>query len=103
MKKKTFHLIIKTIDKTSISLFKNFIKKMLDKTNILYKTFDLPKKKKRVTLLKSPHVNKSAREQFEIKYYKSFFQFSNNLNPEFLKFLFLNKPKTVRIQLKTHY
>jgi len=101
MQRKKFHLIIKAIDKNSIFLFKRFIARMFLKTNIAYKSFDLPIKRKRITLLKSPHVNKSAREQFEIKYYKCFFQFYSKLNPEFLRFLFLNKPKTLRISLKT--
>ena len=101
MKNKNIYLIIKSIDKESLLIFKKFVINQISRTNINYKSFQLPTKKKRVTLLKSPHVNKSAREQFEIKYYKCFFQFSFNLDSSFLKFLFLNKPKTVTLQLKT--
>jgi small subunit ribosomal protein S10 len=103
MKTKNVSLIIKSINKDSLLIFKKFIINQISRTNINYKSFQLPTRKKRVTLLKSPHVNKSAREQFEIKYYKCFFQFSFNLDSSFIKFLFLNKPKTVRIQLKTNF
>lgn len=101
MKNKNIHLIIKSVDKDSLVIFKNFIQKQINRENIDYKSFNLPITKKRITLLKSPHVNKSAREQFEIKYYKCFFQFSFKLKLNFLKLLFLNKPKTITLQLKT--
>jgi len=101
MKNKNVHLIVNSVDKDSLSIFKKFIVKQINRTNTDYKSFNLPTTTKRITLLKSPHVNKSAREQFEIKYYKCFFQFSFNLKLNFIKFLFLNKPKTVTLQLKT--
>jgi small subunit ribosomal protein S10 len=96
-----YQIKIQSLNKQSTLLYQIFLKKILDKTNVKYSIFNLPLKQKRITLLKSPHVNKSAREQFEIKYYKCFFQFYSKLNPEFLRFLFLNKPKTLRISLKT--
>ena len=54
--------------------FNNFIlEKIIDfisteakKLNIISKTLHLPTKKKKFTLLKSPHVHKKAREQFEL-------------------------------------
>ena len=62
--------------------------------------FKLPIKKKRITLLKSPHVNKTAREQFEIKTYKVVIQLLNGEKFKILKLLSLNKPKTVVITIK---
>ena len=99
MKNKNVNVIIKSIDKDSLLIFKKFIINQIRRMNIEYRSFDLPTKKKRITLLKSPHVNKSVREQFEIKNYKCLFQFSFDIKSKFIKFLFLNKPKTVIITL----
>ena len=72
----------------------------LEKLNIFYSFIHLPIKKKRITLLKSPHVNKSAREQFELKNYKSIITFSNLPNStKMLTLLTLNKPKIIVLAL----
>jgi len=97
-------LNIKSLDKKSLNLYKIFINQVLKRLGIKYKVFNLPTKKNRVTLLKSPHVNKSAREQFEVKSYKTLITF--DLIPELsqqLHLLILNKPKTVSINvIKSH-
>jgi small subunit ribosomal protein S10 len=93
-------LNIKSLDKKSLNLYKIFISQVLEQIGIKYKIFNLPTIKKRVTLLKSPHVNKSAREQFETKYYKTLISF--DLAPELskqLNLLVLNKPKTVSVHI----
>ena len=57
------HVCLKNISKTILLLlFKNYIK------NIKY--LPLPNKKTLFSLLKSPHVNKAAQDQFEFKYFK---------------------------------
>ena len=48
------------------------------KFNIKFKVLSLPIKIRRITLNKSPHVNKTAREQFEIKTYKIVFKVLNH-------------------------
>jgi hypothetical protein len=56
--------------------------------NILKKYFNKKKKTKKLTILKSPHVNKTAQEQFEIRF------FSRQLNiysPKSLKYLIFFK------------
>lgn len=59
------------------------------KTNfIIYKYFKKEEKKKIISVLKSPHVNKKAQDQFEFKYYASQFIL-----------LFYNSPKCL-INLK---
>jgi ribosomal protein S10 len=59
------------------------------KTNfIIYKYFKREEKKKIISVLKSPHVNKKAQDQFEFKYYVSQFIL-----------LFYNSPKCL-INLK---
>ena len=65
---KTFNIIIKSKNQISIKKFLRFLKKRnIINFKIIQKCFFKKKKKKFITLLKSPHVNKSAQEQFEIK------------------------------------
>jgi small subunit ribosomal protein S10 len=91
---------LKSLNKESLHLYKTFLIKILEKISIDYKTFDLPTKRKRITLLKSPHVNKSAREQFELKAYKSVIYISNKISSEKIKFIIINKPKTIKVNIK---
>ena len=93
-------LKIKSIDQKSLKIYLIKIKKILKIIGISYNLFKLPIKKKRITLLKSPHVNKTAREQFEIKTYKVIIQLLNGEKFKILKLLSLNKPKTVVLTIK---
>ena len=101
MKNKTIQINIKTFDFNSLIIFVHFIKKILTHLNIKYSFFNLKKKKKRITLLKSPHVNKTSREQFEIKYYHFCLQITSYLKTPLLKWILFNKPSTLQIKLKT--
>jgi len=91
---------IKSLNKEAIYLYQEFLKKVLDRVNIKHQIANLPTKKKRITLLKSPHVNKTAREQFEIKYYKFIFQTDTEISFNELKLILLNKPKMVSVSFK---
>jgi small subunit ribosomal protein S10 len=92
---------LKSLNKESLTLYINFIKKTLKKINLNYKVFNQPNKKKKITLLKSPHVNKTAREQFELKSYKcSFFIDNIIISYKNLYFLLFNKPKTIKLAIK---
>lgn len=93
-------LEIKSLSKESLFLFKEFIVKVLMKSKVLYSVFSLPNVKKRITLLKSPHVNKTSREQFQFNSYKLLISLKTNLTLKELKFLILNKPKVVKLALK---
>lgn len=99
IKRSNIQLIIKSINKRSLVLYQTFLVKIFSKININYKLISLPKKIKRITLLKSPHVNKSAREQFEIKTYKIAL-YIENLNIETIRFLCINKPKLISLIIK---
>ena len=101
MKNKAIQINIKTFDFNSLIIFVHFIKKILTHLNIKYFFFKLKKKKKRITLLKSPHVNKTSREQFEIKYYHFCLQITSYLKTPLLKWILFNKPSTLQIKLKT--
>ena len=93
-------LKIKSLDQQSLKLYLIKIHKILKILGIKYNTFNLPSKRKRITLLKSPHVNKKAREQFEIKKYSVMVQILSQEKFKILKLLSLNKPKTVTISIK---
>jgi ribosomal protein S10 len=68
-----------------------FDKKVL--INKVIKSY-LTKKKFRISLLKSPHVNKKAKEHFQVIFYR-FEILIHNSNICILNFLFLNKPKSI--------
>ena len=93
-------LKIKSIDEKSLKIYLTKIEKVLKTIKIDYKLFNLPKKRRRITLLKSPHVNKTAREQFEIIHYTSVIQLFSANKFNALKILTLNKPKTVKVSIK---
>jgi small subunit ribosomal protein S10 len=93
---------VKSIDQKSLSIYLVNIQKLLKTLKISYNIFNLPTKQKRITLLKSPHVNITAREQFEIKTYKTLIQMSSFNKFKILKLLSLNKPKTVVLSIKNY-
>ena len=52
---------------SSLDALKKQWKKISFKYKLSYSSINLPVDKKRFTVLKSPHVNKKAKEQFEIR------------------------------------
>jgi ribosomal protein S10 len=66
---KTFSLFITTKNPKSLKSFLHFLVNQSHKNDVFFltKIFFLKKNKQIFTLLKSPHVNKSAQEQFEVK------------------------------------
>ena len=71
--KEKYHFEIRLrVQSFKLSNLKNFIKKLevfAAKKNIISSTINLPIEKKKMTVLKSPHVNKKAKDQFEIRFY----------------------------------
>lgn len=96
----TLQITICSIDKTLLGIYLTFLKNILKKLNIVYTSTNLPLKIKKITLLKSPHVHKKAREQFEIKKFKKLFIIKNLKLSKYLIFVFLNKPKFIKIKVK---
>ena len=68
----TINIKVKSFDKQYKS---NSINKILEIANFLGIRYifkvDLHKKKKKITILRSPHIDKKSQEQFEIKNYKT--------------------------------
>ena len=77
-----------------------FLEKKFSLLKINYSKVTLPIRTKHLTLLKSPHVNKKAREQFILTKYKTVFLLKAIQHLDFLPLLLLNKPKSIKIRLK---
>lgn len=88
---------IESVNKKCFNLYLSFILKTFLLLNIKVKMFCLPQKLKKITFLKSPHVFKKSKEHFELRKYKVFLNF--NSKKEFLYFLILNKPSTIKIKI----
>jgi ribosomal protein S10 len=66
---RSFNLLLTTKNKDSLKNFLHFFNTNIDKNfNVVKKNISKKKRKVVITLLKSPHVNKTAQEQFEIKF-----------------------------------
>ena len=63
-----FYIQLSAKDKSSLKKFLDFIKK-IKHSNLIISSFSKKKIKKFLTVLKSPHVNKTAQEQFEFRIY----------------------------------
>lgn len=104
---KTYCLVLNSKNQISLNQILKFLNKnWYLKNNILKKVFPKKTIKKKFTILKSPNVNKSAQEQFEIKI--NFKQISI-MTTQNLKFLvFLKRLKTylysdINVKLKILY
>lgn len=90
---KIFNIIAISKIKKSLNEFASFMNKNLRVNfNLVNKNLNKKNKKKVITLLKSPHVNKNAQEQFEIE------QFGLSLNVKTIKpFNFLMFLKKIKV------
>ena len=82
-----FHLKVSSKDKKVLKNFGRFLSKLKTTSNSL-KSFSKQNVRKFVTILKSPHVNKTAQEQFEFRFYTKEFLI-NSFKP--LTFLLILK------------
>ena len=84
-----------------LNLFYLFLQNIFIKYKFHFKS-TIVKKKKRITLLKSPHVHKKAREQFEMSKFSFISNFSipKSKTTEFFYFLKLNTPKNIDLKFK---
>jgi ribosomal protein S10 len=88
------HYSLKITSKTNESLknFFDFFNNITAKFSSINKSFQKKKTKKVITILKSPHVNKAAQEQFEVKIFSS--QFSVYITLTYKWLIWLKKIKT---------
>lgn len=99
------NLFIRTKNKNSLTQFLYFLKKNINNNfKAIHLYFPKKKSKKVITLLKSPHVNKTAQEQFEIKFFSMQLKILTTQTFKFLIFL-----KSIKnflfsdIQIKTKF
>jgi small subunit ribosomal protein S10 len=90
-----------SFSKESLQLFiKYFDILKKSKLNCDYAVISLPTKKKKICILKSPHVNKKSKVHYELRIYKKLLRVKcNYLNFKFFQYLFLNKPKSVNLSI----
>ena len=96
----SIQLSMKSVNAKILEFYKTFLKKVLLNLNLKYSLIGMPTKIKRITLLKSPHVNKKAREQFEMRTYKTTINI-HNIKIRNLRYIIFNKPKAVTVAFKT--
>ena len=97
--KNIFQLKIKSLNKNILILYKNFLNILFKKLNIRYSVISLPTKVKKMTLLKSPHVYKKAREQFQISTSNTTYYIYSIVNSKDIKYILTNKPSILKIKL----
>lgn len=81
-----FHIKVSSKDKKVLKNFGQFLSK-LELTSNFVKSFPKQNTRKFVTILKSPHVNKTAQEQFEFRFYTREFVISSFKPLTFLSIL----------------
>lgn len=89
-------LFYTSLTKKSLDNYKNYLITILKKFNIDFKIVGLPQKRKKRTLLKSPHVTKKAKESFELNFFR--FVIIINFNNKLLKILRSNVPNTIHLK-----
>ena len=105
----------KSTDNTTQQIYNTFLKTLFTKfqsflsnknKQLLINFINLPSKTNKISLLKSPHVNKKAFSQFQLKTYKNIVTIKNNTNifnsllgQQLLKSIFINKPKNIKLAI----
>jgi small subunit ribosomal protein S10 len=93
-------LNIKSFNKQLLNIYSNFLKNTLKNYGIKFSFISNPIKKKKITLLKSPHVHKKAREQFELRIHKQTFFIKKVISIQHFNKILINKPKLININIK---
>jgi ribosomal protein S10 len=92
-------LILTSSSQKSLNVYIKYLKLTFKIWNIQPSIFYLPTNIKRICLLKSPHVNKKAKEHFEIRNYRRIISFESTSEFESLTYLIANKPKTIDLKM----
>lgn len=98
--KNSIKIIIKSVKNKLLIIYCHFLLNLIKKLNLKVLLINVPTKRKEITLLKSPHVYKKAREQFNLNIYKRVL-IINTLNSKSvvnkIHLLLLNRPKFIKI------
>src|SRR4051794_18699043 len=89
-------LTYSSLSKKALNSYKNYLQKQLINFNFQFKIVSLPNKSLKKTILKSPHVNKKAKENFILMKYKFFLRIK--LDKILFNFFRSNVPKLLHIK-----
>lgn len=92
-------LILTSSSQKALNVYIKYLKLIFKSWNIRLSVSSFPIKIKRISLLKSPHVNKKAKEHFEIRNYRFVIYFKTSLDMDCLIALISNKSKTINVKL----
>lgn len=96
--KKNLILTIQSVNK-NLHVYSAFMERTLNTLKIMHSSISLPTKRLKMSLLKSPHVNKKAIEQFQILFFKRVYYLPmHSIN--LLRIININKPKFIKVCLK---
>lgn len=96
-----YYLKIYSSNNKQLDVFILFVKKLLSHTQTQFRFIKLPTKKKRLNLLRSPHVYKKSQEHFEINTFKGCFIINQKYKPQLLSILSINKSELIKIKIST--
>ncbi len=96
-------IYIKSSCNYTLQAYVFYLQKTFKLLNLNVSIFYLPRVSKKITLLKSPHVFKKAKEQFELREYKAVVKILDS-DSQFLdkvKFVLFNRPKSIQLKIKS--
>ena len=96
-------IIIKSSCNYTLKAYVSYLDLLFKRLNLNVSVFYLPSSERKLTLLKSPHVYKKAKEQFKVATYKVVIsvEITNNLSLNQINSLLINKPKAVFVKIKS--
>lgn len=93
-----YNITLASKSKLSLDLYLEYLKSISKLSKIDLSISSFPTKIKKITLLKSPHVYKRAKESFEVRSYKRLVNIKSTFN---LTKLLSNKPKSIFLTVKS--
>jgi ribosomal protein S10 len=94
-------IVIKSSCNYTLKAYCFYLGSTFKNLNLNYSFFFLPKEEKKITLLKSPHVYKKAKEQFKLSLFKVIISIEEDKNLNKLVPFLINKPKAISIKIKS--
>jgi ribosomal protein S10 len=95
-------ILIRSLDNITLSLYLNLLKTLLKNFKTAqFITYKMPVSRKKISLLKSPHIYKKAFEQFELKVHTVLIELkTQRISNMIMKFILINKPKNTTLKIK---
>lgn len=105
MKKKNYTIKLISLNYKVLNCYRAFLINYLQKfSDVTVSSIFLPVKQKKVSLLKSPHVNKKAFEHFQFTKYTLIIKISFTFSLQnLLNQAFVNKPQTIKMTLLKNF